>query len=31
MANAARVTVLTSDPRDMRIVAEGKQLEMVAL
>lgn len=31
MANAARVTVLTSDPRDMRIVAEGKQVEVVAL
>jgi predicted nucleic acid-binding protein len=30
-ANAARVTVLTSDPRDMRIVAEGKHVEVVAL
>jgi predicted nucleic acid-binding protein len=31
IANAARVTVLTSDPRDMRIVAEGKHVEVVAL
>jgi predicted nucleic acid-binding protein len=31
MANAARVTVVTSDPRDMRIVAEGKHVEVIAL
>lgn len=31
MANAAQVTVVTSDPRDMRIVAEGKHVEVVAL
>jgi len=30
-ADAARVTVVTSDPRDMRIVAEGKHVEVVAL
>jgi predicted nucleic acid-binding protein len=26
-----RVTVVTSDPRDMRVVAEGKHIEVVAL
>jgi hypothetical protein len=31
MADAAQVTVVTSDPRDMRIVAEGKRVEVVAL
>jgi predicted nucleic acid-binding protein len=31
MADAAQVTVVTSDPRDMHLVAEGKQVEVVAL
>jgi hypothetical protein len=31
MADAAQVTVVTSDPRDMRIVAEGKHVEVVTL
>ena len=31
MADAAQVTVVTRDPRDMRIVAEGKHVEVVAL
>lgn len=28
---ADQVTVVTSDPRDMRLVAEGKHIELVAL
>jgi predicted nucleic acid-binding protein len=31
IANAAQVAVVTSDPRDMRIVAEGKHVEVVTL
>jgi len=30
-AEPDRVTVITSDPRDMRVVAEGKHVEVVAI